>query len=102
MIKTVIFDLDGTLLNTLDDLKDSTNFALSQFGFPTRTLEEVRQFVGDGVKKLIERAVPADCDEEITSKCLTIFKEHYSKICTTIPNHIMEYCMRLKIYIIKD
>lgn len=88
MIKTVIFDLDGTLLNTLDDLKDSTNFALSQFDFPTRTLEEVRQFVGNGVKKLIERAVPADCDEEITSKCLTIFKEHYSK---NMYNHTKPY-----------
>lgn len=88
MIKTVIFDLDGTLLNTLDDLKDSTNFALSQFGFPTRTLEEVRQFVGNGVKKLIERAVPDDCDEEITSKCLTIFKEHYSK---NMYNHTKPY-----------
>lgn len=88
MIKTVIFDLDGTLLNTLDDLKDSTNFALSQFGFPTRTLEEVRQFVGNGVKKLIERAVPVDCDEETTLKCLAIFKEHYSK---NMYNHTKPY-----------
>ena len=60
MIKTAIFDLDGTLLNTLEDLKDSTNYALEQFGFPTRTLEEIRKFVGNGVRKLIERAVPTD------------------------------------------
>ena len=53
MIKTAIFDLDGTLLNTLEDLKDSTNYALEQFGFPTRTLEEIRKFVGNGVRKLI-------------------------------------------------
>ena len=58
MKKTVIFDLDGTLLNTLDDLADSTNYALSRFGYPTRTIEEVRQFVGNGVAKLIERAIP--------------------------------------------
>ena len=49
MTKAVIFDLDGTLLNTLEDLKESTNYALSQFNFPTRTLEEVRTFVGNGV-----------------------------------------------------
>ena len=62
MIKTVIFDLDGTLLNTLEDLKDATNFALSEFGYPKRSLEEIRCFVGNGVKKLIERAVPDNCE----------------------------------------
>ena len=61
MIKAVVFDLDGTLLNTLDDLKESTNFALRKFNYPERTLEEVRCFVGNGVRKLIERAVPEDC-----------------------------------------
>ena len=54
---TIVFDLDGTLLNTLDDLADSTNYALAQFGFPTRSVEEVRRFVGNGVRKLMERAV---------------------------------------------
>ena len=63
MIDTVIFDLDGTLLNTLEDLKNSTNFALNEFGFPKRSLKEVRCFVGNGVRKLIERAVPKDCDK---------------------------------------
>ena len=62
MIKTVIFDLDGTLLNTLEDLKDAANFALSEFGYPKRSLEEIRCFVGNGVRKLIERAVPKDCE----------------------------------------
>ena len=88
MIKTVIFDLDGTLLNTLEDLKDSTNFALSQFGFPTRTLEEVRNFVGNGVKVLIERAVPENCDSQTVEKCLAIFKENYSK---NMYNHTKPY-----------
>lgn len=88
MIKTVIFDLDGTLLNTLEDLKDSTNFALSQFGFPVRTIEEIRNFVGNGVKILIERAVPAGCDDETIEKCLAIFKENYSK---NMYNHTKPY-----------
>lgn len=55
MYQNVIFDLDGTLLNTLEDLKDSTNYALAQHGYPTRTLEEVRCFVGNGIRKLIDR-----------------------------------------------
>lgn len=88
MIKTVIFDLDGTLLNTLEDLKDSTNFALSQFGFPVRTIEEIRNFVGNGVKILIERAVPAGCDDKTIEKCLAIFKENYSK---NMYNHTKPY-----------
>ena len=79
MINTVIFDLDGTLLNTLEDLKNSTNYALSQFRFPTHSTEDIRKFVGNGVKKLIERAVPKNCDTKITAKCLEVFKEHYSK-----------------------
>ena len=71
--------MDGTLLNTLEDLRNSTNFALSEFGFPKRSLEEVRSFVGNGVRKLIERAVPQSCDKETTEKCLEIFKKNYSE-----------------------
>lgn len=77
MIKAVIFDLDGTLLNTLLDLKESTNYALRQFGYPERTLEEIRYFVGNGVRKLIERAVPQDCKN--IEQCLSIFKQHYEE-----------------------
>ncbi len=76
MIHAVIFDLDGTLLNTLDDLCESTNFALQKFGYPKRTLEEVRGFVGNGVRKLIERAVPVGVED--IEDCLSTFKEHYS------------------------
>lgn len=79
MIQGVIFDLDGTLLNTLDDLCDSTNYALTQFGYPIRTLDEVRSFVGNGVKKLIERAIPNGCANENFEKCLAVFKEHYKQ-----------------------
>ena len=58
MTDTIIFDLDGTLLNTLDDLADSTNYALRKCGFPERSIDEIRSFVGNGVRLLIERAVP--------------------------------------------
>ena len=55
---TYVFDLDGTLLETLNDLAASTNYALRTNNFPEHTVEEVRMFVGNGVKKLIERAIP--------------------------------------------
>ncbi len=57
---TIIFDLDGTLLNTLDDLMDSLNYALSKHHYPTHTIDEVRFFVGSGIKVMIERALPKD------------------------------------------
>ena len=74
---TYIFDLDGTLLSTLEDLKNSCNFALSSFGLPERTLEEVRQFVGNGVELLMKRAVPNDTDDELFTKVFETFKEYY-------------------------
>ncbi len=74
---TVIFDLDGTLLNTLEDLGDSVNHALKSFGYPERTYEEVRCFVGNGIKELMFKAVPKGTDEETTLKCLQAFKDHY-------------------------
>ena len=75
---TVIFDLDGTLLDTLDDLTNSTNFALKKMGYPERSREEVRSFVGNGVKKLIERAVPQNTTEKETEAALACFKKHYA------------------------
>lgn len=77
-INAVIFDLDGTLLNTLEDLADSTNFALRSFGYQQRTIDEVRQFVGNGVAKLIERAIPEGCDNPNFDNCLAVFKQNYS------------------------
>jgi len=74
---TYIFDLDGTLLSTLEDLKNSCNFALSSFGLPERSLEEVRQFVGNGVELLMKRAVPNDTDDELFTKVFETSKEHY-------------------------
>ncbi len=74
---TYIFDLDGTLLNTLGDLCASCNYALKTMGFPTRTLDEVRRFVGNGVAKLIERAVPEATSAELTAETLDVFRRHY-------------------------
>lgn len=76
-IDTVIFDLDGTLLDTLEDLMDSTNYALKQFHMPERTLDEIRAFVGNGVKLLIERAVEEKTDEVTCEEVLRVFKKHY-------------------------
>lgn len=60
--RAILFDLDGTLLNTLEDLRDAVNYALTVHGYPKRTLEETRRFVGNGMAKLIERAVPAGAE----------------------------------------
>lgn len=79
ILKAVIFDLDGTLLYTLENLCESTNFALSHFGYKPRTLEEIREFVGNGVNRLIERAIPDGCANPDFEACLKMFKEHYSK-----------------------
>lgn len=79
--KTVIFDLDGTLLDTLEDLCDSTNFALAEFGYPSRTLREVRAFVGCGIGKLIERALPFGCENPDYSAVFASFKAHYGENC---------------------
>jgi phosphoglycolate phosphatase len=74
---TVIFDLDGTLLDTLGDLRDSVNYALAFHGYPTRTTEEVRQFVGNGVAKLVERALPGGLENPDFSAVLATFRSHY-------------------------
>ena len=74
---TYIFDLDGTLLSTLDDLAASCNYALKVNGMPERTLEEVRLFVGNGVKKLMERAIPDGLDNPLFEKTYADFRNHY-------------------------
>lgn len=76
--KLVIFDLDGTILDTLEDLKISVNFALKNNALPERTQEEVRRFVGNGIRLLIERAVPENTDPAVTDKVFSDFKEHYA------------------------
>ena len=78
----VIFDLDGTLLNTIDDLAAATNHALEQSGFPTHGDWAYPAMVGNGVRKLIERALPVDArSEETVAKVLAVFTEYYSGHC---------------------
>lgn len=77
MYNTYIFDLDGTLLSTLGDLAASCNYALRTNGMPERTIDEVRVFVGNGVKKLMERAVPNGEDNPAFEKTYSDFRKHY-------------------------
>ena len=76
---TYIFDLDGTLLSSLDDLAASTNYALRWAGMPERTTEEVRMFVGNGVKLLMERAIPDGQQNPRFEEVYAKFREHYLK-----------------------
>lgn len=80
-ISTVIFDLDGTLLDTLEDLKNAANYALKTCGMPERTLEEVRRFVGNGVKNLMIRAVPDGENNPQFERAFDTFKEYYGVHC---------------------
>ncbi len=73
----VIFDLDGTILSTLDDLADSINYALKANRLPARTINEVRCFVGNGMRKLIEKAVPDGSDAETVDQVQKEFTKHY-------------------------
>ncbi len=77
MIKAIIFDLDGTLLNTLIDLNISVNYALKSQNYPNRDLEHTRCSIGNGVAKLIERSVPENTPVEEYKKTLKIFEQHY-------------------------
>ena len=79
--QTAVFDLDGTLLDTLEDLYRATNTALESHSLPRRSRDEVRLFVGNGVEMLIRRAVPAGTDEETTLAVLADFKTTYAAIC---------------------
>lgn len=78
---TVIFDLDGTLLNTLEDLMDSVNYALGKAGMPLRTLEEIRQFVGNGAVRLLELAVPEGRENHRFDEIFADFRRYYSLHC---------------------
>ena len=71
-VKAVIFDLDGTLLNTLTDLSASVNYTLERFGFPLRSEREVRSYLGNGIRALVEKSLP-----DMTDECLKVFKDYY-------------------------
>jgi len=78
--RAVIFDLDGTLLDTLDDIADSANSVLAGRGFPTHALDDYRYFVGDGVRKLVERILPQTVrSEALVEQCLSEMREEYGR-----------------------
>lgn len=79
--KLAIFDLDGTILDTLEDLADAANYALGEHGYPGRTIEEVRRFVGNGIRKLIERAVPDGLTEGEIDGVHKTFSYYYERHC---------------------
>ena len=74
---TFIFDLDGTLLNTLRDLADATNYALRQYDMPEHSIDDIRQFVGNGIRRLMERAVPGGAENPKLEEVLSAFRRYY-------------------------
>ena len=81
MITTIVFDLDGTLLDTLEDLTDSVNYAIGKFGFPERTIDEIRSFVGNGIANLIARVLPDGTENPHYGEVLKSFREYYARHC---------------------
>lgn len=74
---TIIFDLDGTLLDTLDDLTDSINRMLGQKGYPLRTRDEIREYIGNGAKALVKKALPEGVPDSEVKECLKIYRGIY-------------------------
>ena len=81
MYKLAIFDMDGTILNTIDDLADSSNEICRRYGYPLHTVEEIKYMVGNGIPKLMRRALPADISEEQFQKVLKEYIEYYEEHC---------------------
>ncbi|MFR5617620.1 MAG: HAD hydrolase-like protein [Clostridium sp.] len=79
--QTAVFDLDGTLLNTLEDLADAVNYSLKKNKMPLCTITQVCQYVGNGIVKLMERAVPSGKDNPVFEQALSDFKEYYAEHC---------------------
>ena len=79
MKTAILFDLDGTLLNTLQDLADATNAALTHFGYPLRTLEEIRKFVGNGARRQMTLSLPDGVSEETIDEVLEWYKDYYAQ-----------------------
>lgn len=78
---TIVFDLDGTLLNTLEDLCDSVNVIMERFGWKTHSLEEIRRFVGNGIGKLMERATPEGRKNPQFEEAFEAFRAYYTDHC---------------------
>lgn len=91
----ILWDLDGTLLDTLEDLADAVNFALQQFGYPERSIEEIRCFVGNGARRLIERSVPAGGDADAVFDTFRTYYDTHCRIKTRPYDGIMEALQKL-------
>ena len=99
MTKAIVFDLDGTLLDTLTDLAASTNYALRSCGMPEHSIDDVRRFVGNGVRMLMTRAVPDGESNPRFDEAFSVFRQHYMQHCldTTCPYPgIMDALAKLK------
>lgn len=98
MIKAVLFDLDGTLLNTLEDIRFGVNTILAEYGYPTVTLEQTKAYVGDGAKMLLRRALPEGVSEDVLEDCVRKFRAGMER--TTGNTHpyegAVEVLLRLK------
>ena len=97
--KAVLFDMDGTLLDTLEDLCDSTNHALAQMGYPLRGIEEIRRFIGNGAEKQIRRAVPEGTSEGKIMETLAAFRAYYQDHCqikTKVYDGLLDVLSELK------
>ncbi|MDO4846297.1 MAG: HAD-IA family hydrolase [Oscillospiraceae bacterium] len=77
----VLFDMDGTLLDTLEDICDAANYTLRALGYPERTLAEMRRFVGNGAEMQMRRALGAGADEETVRRALAVYKPYYAAHC---------------------
>ena len=105
----ILFDLDGTLLNTLEDLTDATNYVLREFGFPGRTAEQVRRAIGNGAANQLRRSAPEGIPEETVEQMLTVYKPYYTAHCqikTRPYDDIMEalevLCQRYPVAIVSN
>lgn len=94
--KAVIFDLDGTVLNTIGDLAAAVNYALAQYKLPTHSVEDVRRMVGNGVANLIRRATPAEINDEKCAEILSVFKARYREHINNLTVPYEGVCEMLK------
>ena len=105
----ILFDLDGTLLNTLEDLTDATNYVLREFRFPERTVEEVRRAIGNGAANQLRKCAPEGTPEETIEQMLAIYKPYYTAHCQIktkpyagIPEALTELCSRYPVAIVSN
>ena len=81
MIKAVIFDMDGTVLNTIDDIRASVNYALAQFNYPLKSLQEIKMGVGNGAYHLIKTVLPNDLEKDVIDEIFKVYQTHYDQYC---------------------